>query len=66
MAILSGMVTYYAVLLAQDTWSQLMPGLGLSVGWFYVALAVGQFHTCLHLARILITGDPGTEHLSET
>ena len=66
MGILSAMATYYAVLLAQDTWSQLMPGLGLSVGLFYVGLAIGQFHTCLHLARILITGEPGSEHLSET
>lgn len=66
MLILSGMVTYYAVHLAGDTWDQLMPGLGLSVGLFYVALGISQFHTCLHLGRILITGETSGEHLSET
>jgi len=66
MGILSGMVTYFAVILAYDTWDQLMPGLGLSVGLFYVALGISQFHTCLHLGRILITGETSGEHLSET
>ncbi len=66
MLILSAMVAYYAVLLARDTWDQLMPGLGLSVGLFYVALAFSQFHACLHILRVVIVGEPGSEHLSET
>src|SRR3954452_19005263 len=34
MLMLSAIVTWYAVILAGDTWDQMMPGLGLSVGLF--------------------------------
>jgi hypothetical protein len=34
----------------------MMPGLNVSVGMFYLSLAVGQAHCCLHVARVLITG----------
>ena len=33
-----------------------MPGLNLPVGLFYLSLAVGQAHCCLHVVRVLITG----------
>ncbi len=65
MIILSGVASYYGVILARDTWDQMMPGIQLSVGLFYVALAVGQFHTCLHVVRILILGETSNETLSE-
>lgn len=66
MMVLSVTAAYYAVVLAHDTLDQMMPGINLSVGLFYIGLAVGQIHTCMHIARILITGQTTTEHLSET
>lgn len=65
MLILSAVVTYYAGHLAVDTWDQMMPGIQLSVGLFYIALAVGQFHTCLHIFRIIYTGEMSNEHWAE-
>lgn len=64
--ILSGTIAYYAALLTHDTWDQLMPGIPLSVGVFYASLVIGQIHTCLHVGRILITGQPSSEHWSES
>jgi len=56
MLILFGVVAWYAAQLATKTWDQMMPGLNVSVGTFYVSLAVGQIHCCLHVGRILLTG----------
>jgi TRAP-type C4-dicarboxylate transport system permease small subunit len=66
MLVLSLTAAYYAVILAHDTLDQMMPGINLSVGLFYIGLAVSQIHTCMHIARILMTGQTTTEHLSET
>ena len=66
MMLLSVTAAYYAVVLARDTWDQMMPGINLSVGLFYVGLAIGQIHTCMHIARILMTGRTTTDHLSDT
>jgi TRAP-type C4-dicarboxylate transport system permease small subunit len=66
MLVLSVTAAYYAAQLAESTWDQMMPGLNLSVGLFYVGLFIGQVHTCMHIARILMTGKLSTEHLSET
>lgn len=66
MLLLSVAVTYYAWRLAADTWDQMMPGIRISVGIFYLALAVGQVHTALHVLRIIITGQPSSDHWSET
>ena len=66
MMVLSVTAAYFAVVLAHDTLDQMMPGINLSVGLFYIGLAVGQIHTCMHIARILMTGRTTTEHLSET
>jgi TRAP-type C4-dicarboxylate transport system permease small subunit len=66
MLILSAVAAWYAVQLAQSTWDQMMPGIDLSVGLFYIGLLVSQVHTCLHIVRILVTGEVSTEHLSET
>ncbi|MER1967579.1 TRAP transporter small permease [Castellaniella sp. GW247-6E4] len=64
--ILSGVIAYYAALLTGDTWDQLMPGIPLSVGVFYASLMIGQAHTCLHVGRILVTGNLPNEHWSES
>jgi TRAP-type C4-dicarboxylate transport system permease small subunit len=66
MLLLAVVAGYWGAVLAFDTWDQMMPGLQLSVGLFYVALFVGQFHTCLHVLRIILTGETSSEFLSET
>lgn len=66
MMLLSLTAAWYGVALAQGTWDQNMPGIGLPVGLFYVGLVIGQVHTCMHLVRLLITRTPTTDHLSET
>ena len=66
MLLLAVVAGYWGVVLAFGTWDQMMPGLQLSVGLFYVALFVGQFHTCLHVLRIILTGETSSEFLSET
>jgi TRAP-type C4-dicarboxylate transport system permease small subunit len=66
MMLLSAVAAYYAVQLAASTADQMMPGIRLSVALFYVGLAFGQLHTCMHIAPILITGEASPETLSET
>lgn len=58
MLIVSLTITYYACLVADAIWDQMMPGLALSVGWFYVALAISQIHVFLHVLRNLMVGAP--------
>jgi TRAP-type C4-dicarboxylate transport system permease small subunit len=65
MLVLSGVATYFAIKLVERTWDQMMPTMPVSVAWFYVALAVGQLHCCLHLGRILLTGAPSNKVFSE-
>lgn len=65
MLILFGTVAYYASQLLLRTADQMMPGLDVSVGTFYCALAIGQIHSCLHVGRILVTGAMPTEILVE-
>ena len=66
MLILCAVAAYYGIKLAEDTWDQMMPGIALSVGLFYIGAAVGQIHTCMHLVRIVMTGETTTDYLSET
>lgn len=65
MLILSAAAAYYGLQLARDTWDQMMPGIGLSVGLFYVALVISQTHTFLHVFRIVLTGENTTDHLDQ-
>jgi TRAP-type C4-dicarboxylate transport system permease small subunit len=58
MAALMLLVAYYAVVLAHATWDQRLPGLDLSVGFFYVALFIAAVHSVLHLVRWLHRGEP--------
>lgn len=66
MLILFGLTAFYAMQLMQKTWDQMMPGVDLSVGLFYLGLLVGQVHCCLHVGRILILGETSNEVLSDT
>ena len=58
MTALMAVVAYYAVVLGRATWDQRMPGLDVSVGWFYVAMFVSAVHSVLHLLRWLQRGEP--------
>ncbi len=58
MAALMVIVAYYAVVLGRATWDQRMPGLDVSVGYFYVALFVSAVHSVLHLLRWIQRGQP--------
>ena len=58
MTALMVLVAYYAVVLGRATWDQRMPGLDLSVGYFYVALFVAAVHSVLHLIRWIQRGAP--------
>lgn len=51
-------VAYYAVVLGRATWDQRMPGLDVSVGYFYAALFVAAVHSVLHLLRWIQRGAP--------
>lgn len=66
MLVLSAIAAYYGVLLIEQTSDQMMPGINLSVGLFYIGLVVSQIHCCLHILRIFMTGETTTETLSET
>lgn len=63
--IISATIAYYAGVMTGATWDQLMPGIPLSVGVFYVSLAVSQIHTCLHVGRNLVVGQVRDEHWGE-
>jgi TRAP-type C4-dicarboxylate transport system permease small subunit len=58
MTALMVIVAYYAVVLGWATWDQRMPGLDVSVGYFYVALFVAAVHSVLHLLRWIQRGEP--------
>lgn len=58
MATLMVVVAYYAIVLGRATWDQRMPGLDLSVGYFYVALLIAAVHSVLHLIRWIHRGEP--------
>ena len=58
MAALMVIVAYYAVVLGRATWDQRMPGLDVSVGYFYVALFIAAVHSVLHLLRWIQRGEP--------
>ena len=51
-------LAYYALVLGEGMWDVLLPGLDLSVSWFYVAMFLGAVHSLLHLVRLLWTGVP--------
>lgn len=66
MLLISVLAGWYGLQLIGQTWDQMMPGLDISVGWFYVGLAISQVHACLHILKQLITGEASPDVLSET
>ena len=65
MAIMMGVVFWYAIQLAVLTWRQLMPTLELSVGVFYIGLAWCAVHSVLHFVRLFVLGEPAEGALDE-
>ena len=57
-AVLMGIVAWQAVLMARETWDQLMPVLDFSTGWFYVAIGVCGVHCLLHFALLAWDREP--------
>lgn len=51
-ALLMAIVAWQSVVIARDTWDQLMPVLDFSTGWFYVAITVCGVHCVLHFALL--------------
>jgi TRAP-type C4-dicarboxylate transport system permease small subunit len=66
MMLLCSIAAYYGVQLGLQTADQMMPRIRLSVALFYAGLLVSQVHCVLHILPILVTGETGSEHLSET
>lgn len=57
-ATLMGIVACQSVLIAGETWDQLMPVLDFSTGWFYVAIAVCGVHSLLHFVLLAWEHEP--------
>jgi TRAP-type C4-dicarboxylate transport system permease small subunit len=57
-AALMGVVAWQSMVIAAETWDQLMPVLDFSTGWFYVAIAVCGVHSLLHLALLAWDHEP--------
>ena len=47
-AALMAIVAWQSVVIARETWDQLMPVLDFSTGWFYLAITVCGLHSLLH------------------
>lgn len=47
-ATLMAVVAWQAVVIARETWDQLMPVLDFSTGWFYIAITVSGVHSMVH------------------
>lgn len=57
-AVLMGIVAWQSVVIARETWDQLMPVLDFSTGWFYVAITVCGVHSLLHFALLAWEHEP--------
>lgn len=57
-AALMGIVAWQSVVIARETWDQLMPVLDFSTGWFYVAIAVCGAHSLIHFLLLAWDHEP--------
>lgn len=57
-AALMGIVAWESVLVARETWDQLMPVLDFSTGWFYVAIAACGVHCVIHFLLLAWDHEP--------
>ena len=51
--LLMAVVLYFTVVVAVDTWDELMPTLPVSTNWFLVPVALCALHCLLHLIALL-------------
>lgn len=57
-AALMGVVSWQSIVIAHQTWDQLMPVLDFSTGWFYVAICVSGAHCVIHFALLAWDHEP--------
>jgi TRAP-type C4-dicarboxylate transport system permease small subunit len=57
-AILMLIVSWQALVVARETWDQLMPVLDFSTGWFYVAIIASGAHTAIHFVLLAWDHEP--------
>jgi len=57
-AALMAVVAWQSVVIAAETWDQLMPVLDFSSGWFYVAITVCGVHCVLHFLLLAWDHEP--------
>ena len=57
-ATLMGIVAWQSVVIAAETWDQLMPVLDFSTGWFYVAITVCGVHSLIHFLLLAWEHEP--------
>lgn len=57
-AALMTIVAWQSVVIALETWDQLMPVLDFSTGWFYVAIAVSAAHCVIHFLLLAWDREP--------
>lgn len=57
-AALMTVVAWQSVVIARETWDQLMPVLDFSTGWFYVAITVCGVHCVLHFLLLAWDHEP--------
>ena len=50
---LMAIVLYETILIAYETWDELLPTLNMSSNWFLVPVAVSAAHSILHLVQLL-------------
>lgn len=50
---LMAIVLYQTVIVAWDTWDELLPTVNLSANWFLVPVALSAAHSILHLLQLL-------------
>lgn len=57
-AALMAVVAWQSVVIARETWDQLMPVLDFSTGWFYVAITVCGLHCVIHFVLLAWDHEP--------
>jgi TRAP-type C4-dicarboxylate transport system permease small subunit len=57
-AALMAVVAWQSVVIARETWDQLMPVLDFSTGWFYVAITICGVHCVLHFLLLAWDHEP--------
>lgn len=57
-AALMAVVAWQSVVIARETWDQLMPVLDFSTGWFYVAITVCGVHSLIHFVLLAWDHEP--------